>query len=643
MRISPETIQQIQLRTDIMDVVGDFVSLKKKGQNYWACCPFHNEKTPSFSINPAKGIFKCFGCGKGGDAITFVMELENYTYPEALQYLAKKYSIEIEQDTRPTDQQLSEQNERESLLGLHDFACKYYQEILNNHPDGQAIGLNYFKERGFNLKTVAEFELGYSLKEWDAFTQYAHNQGFSYELLEKSGLTIKTEKGTYIDRFRDRVMFPINNVSGKTIAFGGRILTNDKKQAKYLNSPETPIYHKSQVLYGLYQAKKTIREQDNCYLVEGYTDVISLHQADILNVVASSGTSLTVEQIRLIRRFTPNVTVLYDGDFAGIKASLRGIDLLLEEDLNVKVVMFPAGEDPDSYVKKLGTTAFQDFLQSNKQDFITFKAQIYLQDAKNDLIKRAEMIHEIVSSIVKIPDEIKQRIFYQECSRLLQIDEASLINEGLKLLQKKSPQPIQQNLPPPLFDDEQGIITQLPDNELVVSPQKEIGVQVQERELIRLLLNYGNEVLKNGQKLVDYILTEIEDLDFEHTWYQEILKKIRQDSKYTDYQALMSVVSGEIKSLITDLITEKYNLSDNWEKKYFVLTIRESEQLDKMAIENILRLKLYNVHKLIHENEQKLSHAETDVDQDQFLLIGLRLEAIRKTIAQQLNNVVMKG
>ncbi|MCU0447831.1 MAG: DNA primase [Microscillaceae bacterium] len=623
MRISPETIQQIQLRTDIMEVVGDFVSLKKKGQNYWACCPFHNEKTPSFSINPAKGIFKCFGCGKGGDA----------------------YNIEIAQDTRPTDQQLSEQNERESLLGLHDFAQKYYQEILNNHPDGQAIGLNYFKERGFNLKTVAEFELGYSLKEWDAFTKYAHNQGFTYELLEKSGLTIKTEKGSYIDRFRDRVMFPIHNVSGKTIAFGGRILTNDKKQAKYLNSPETPIYHKSQVLYGLYQAKKTIREQDNCYLVEGYTDVISLHQADILNVVASSGTSLTVEQIRLIRRSTPNVTVLYDGDVAGIKASLRGIDLLLEEDLNVKVVMFPAGEDPDSYVKKLGTTAFQDFLQNNHQDFITFKAQIYLQDAKNDLIKRAEMIHEIVSSIVKIPDEIKQRIFYQECSRLLQIDEASLVNEGAKLLQKKTNQnqSAPQNLPPPLFDDEQGFVIQVPDNEQVVSPQKEIGVQVQERELIRLLLNYGTETLKNGQKLVVYVLAEIEDLEFEHPTYQEILKKIRQDTKYTDFQALMPVVASETKSIITDLITEKYNLSENWEKKYFVLTPRETEQLDQLAIENILRLKLYQVHKLIHENEQKLTYAETDSEQDQYLLIGLRLESVRKTIAQQLNNVVLKG
>jgi DNA primase len=642
MRISQETIQQIQNRIDILDVVGDFVSIKKKGQNYWACCPFHNEKTPSFSLNPAKGIFKCFGCGKGGDAITFVMELENYTYPEALQYLAKKYSIEIEQDTRPTDQQTAEQNERESLLALHEFAQKYFSELLQNHPDGQAIGLNYFKERGFNLKTIHDFQLGYSLKEWDAFTKYAHNQGFSYEVLEKSGLTIKTEKGTYIDRFHDRVMFPVHNVSGKTIAFGGRILINDKKQAKYLNSPETPIYHKSNVLYGLWQGKKAIREQDNCYLVEGYTDVISLHQADVQNVVASSGTSLTVEQIRLIRRFTENVTVLYDGDAAGIKASLRGIDLLLEEGLNVKVVIFPDNEDPDSYVKKIGSTEFKQFLTQNAKDFITFKAQLFLQEAKNDPVKRAEMIREVVASIVKIPDEIKQRVFFQECSRLLLIDEDALINEGRKLQQKKGNQntsqtPITSNL----IEAQQ--ITEFPDNQVIVEVKVENGAHIQEREAIRLILNYGQEKLESGKTLLDFFLEQMDDVEFGHPIYHKILLKFRENSKLSSVSDLMMNADDKMKSVLTDLLSDKYDISENWEKKYFVYTTRESEQLDRLVIENILRLKLYNVQKLIAENQIKLEKTEVESEQDGYLLKGLKLENLRKEIAKQLNNVLLKS
>lgn len=604
MRINPETVQQIQNRMDIMEVVGDFVSLKKKGQNYWACCPFHNEKTPSFSINPTKGIFKCFGCGKGGDSLTFVMELENYTYPEALQYLAKKYNIEIEEDTRPTDQQLLEQNERESLLVLHEFAKNYFIDLLHNHSEGQTIGLTYFKERGFRTQTIEGFELGYSLAEWDSFSKKALDQGFSQDILEKSGLSIQTDKGGLIDRFRERIIFPIHNVSGKVIGFGGRILKNDKKLAKYVNSPETPIYHKSHVLYGLWQAKKKIREQDNCYLVEGYTDVTALHQADIQNVIASSGTSLTIEQIRLIHRFTENVSILYDGDMAGIKASLRGIDLLLEEGLNVKIVSFPEGEDPDSCIKRIGTTAFQAFLQDNSRDFITFKSILYLKEANDEPVKRAELIQDILNSISKIPDEIKRYIFIQECSKLFKIDEQVLLSEIQRLLQKGSkPNVIHSKI------------------------EAQNATYIQEKEAISLLLNYGDVRLENGQKLAIYFVQETDDLSFEEPIYAQILNEFREQIK-----------KNSIPS--PDRINKKYPLSDNWEK---ICNILESEQLQTIVVENILRLKLIPVQKMILENSRKLKQATLDSEQDQCILLGLHLETIRKQIAKQLNNVLIQG
>ena len=438
MAISKETIQRIQDQADVLEVVSDFVSLKKKGANWMACCPFHDEKTPSFTVSPSKGIYKCFGCGRGGDAISFVMEIESASYPEALRYLANKYGIEIQEDEKLTDEERAQQTERESILILLDYAAKYFEEMLHQHDEGKALGMSYFKERGFLPKTLETFHLGYSLAAWDGFTKVALKKGYSKELLQKAGLTIIKDDKKFFDRFRERVIFPIHNVSGKTIAFGARLLKKDKKQAKYLNSPETLVYHKSKVLYGIYQAKKTIRDQDECYLVEGYTDVISLHQGDIQNVVASSGTALTKEQIKLIRRFTNNITVLYDGDSAGIKASLRGVDLILEEDLNVRIVALPDGEDPDSYLKELGPTAFQKYLSEHKEDFITFKTQLYAQEAKDDPIKKAEMIREVVGSIMKIPDEIKRRVYFQSCSAMLGIDEATLIQEGNQLLKSKA-------------------------------------------------------------------------------------------------------------------------------------------------------------------------------------------------------------
>lgn len=644
MRLTPSTIDQIRNATRIVEVVNDFVTLKKRGSNWMACCPFHAERTPSFAVSQSKDLFKCFGCGKGGDAITFVMEIENYSFTQALEYLAGKYGIPLEYDQKPTDEQQAEQNERESLLILHEFAKNYFQDMLHNHADGQAIGLSYFKERGFNLKTIQAFDLGYSLPDWEAFTQKAIQAGFSEDLLVKSGIIGKREDGKLYDRFRERVIFPIHNLAGKPIAFGARILkapSNSPKgggQAKYINSPETTLYHKSHILYGISQAKKAIKEQDNCYLVEGYTDVISLHQADVPNVVASSGTSLTVEQIRLIRRFTDNVTVLYDGDSAGIKASLRGIDMLLEEGLNVQAVSFPDGDDPDSYVKKVGSTAFKAYLAEHSRDFITFKAELYLDEIQQNPIRRAEVIRDVVSSIVKIPDEIKRAVFYQECSRLFKIDEQALVSEGNHILQKNTSKS-------KLIDSHQ---PQNDNKDLAEQANKDIiplesPTRSLEREAIRILLAYGATELMNGKKLAEYVLEELADLSFEHSVFQSILDKFRKESKKnnipTEKDFLKSTEAG-ISQVVADLVMKTYTLSENWEKRHAIFTPEESTLLEKVVNENILRLKMAQLQKLITENQQHLEKATTQADQDKYLRLALQLETYRKQIAQALNNVI---
>ncbi|RZK88372.1 MAG: DNA primase, partial [Pedobacter sp.] len=405
-----ETIDKIMETARIEEVVGDFVHLKKRGTSLIGNCPFHGEKTPSFHVSVNKGIYKCFGCGKGGDSVRFIMDHEKYSYPEALKFLANKYNIEVE-ETVESVQDVEAQNARESLYIVSAFAANFFEDQLWNGSEGKAIGLSYFKERGFREDIIKKFNLGYSPDVWDALTLDAVKNKHTEEYLEKTGLAIRNDKGKLYDRFRGRVMFPIHNFTGRVIGFGGRTLKTDKNVPKYVNSPESDIYHKSNVLYGLFHAKKAIRDLDNCYLVEGYADVLSVHQANIENVVASSGTSLTIEQIRLIGRFTQNVTILYDGDAAGIKASLRGLDMILEEGLNVKVVSFPQGDDPDSYMHKVGAGAFKTYVEENRKDFILYKANILLADAGNDPIKRAGIIRDIVESIAKIPDNIKASVF----------------------------------------------------------------------------------------------------------------------------------------------------------------------------------------------------------------------------------------
>ncbi|MDB5115799.1 MAG: primase, partial [Mucilaginibacter sp.] len=517
--ILKSTIDRIMEATDIVEVIGEFVQLKKRGANYVGLSPFANERTPSFTVSPAKGIFKDFSSGKGGSAITFLMELEKFTYPEALKWLAKKYGIEVE-ETVETAENKEEENRRESLMIVSAFAAKFFHESLLETDEGKAIGLSYFKERGFSADTIKKFELGYSPDQWEAFTGQALKEGYLQEFLEESGLSVKRDNGSLYDRYRGRVMFPIHSFTGRVIAFGGRTLKSDKNVPKYVNSPESEIYHKSNVLYGLYFAKKAIREEDNCYLVEGYADVISVHQAGIENVVASSGTSLTVEQIRLIGRLTKNITILYDGDAAGIKASLRGLDMILEEGLNVKVVLFPDGHDPDSYVRLVGTNGFKKHIEDNKKDFILYKTNLLLSEVGNDPIKKADVIRDIVESIAKIPDSIKASVFIKECSHLLQIDERALLTELNKMRQAKAKKDSQQQTSRMATPVEEYPVDE---------PVEEIKeTSSQEKEIVRLLLLYGNKMIDwdgiANTYIGPFMVAELNDVEFEHPASKEFIK-----------------------------------------------------------------------------------------------------------------------
>src|ERR1700761_4760912 len=509
--ITKPTIDRIFEATDIVEVIGEFVQLKKRGANYVGLSPFANERTPSFTVSPAKGIFKDFSSGKGGSAVTFLMEHEKFTYPEALKWLAKKYGIEVE-ETVESFENKEEENHRESLMIVSAYAAKFFHESLLETDEGKSIGLSYFKERGFTNETIKKFELGYSPDQWEAFTIKALKEGYQQQFLEETGLSVKRDNGTLYDRYRGRVMFPIHSFTGRVIAFGGRTLKSDKNVPKYVNSPESEIYHKSNVLYGLYFAKKSIREEDNCYLVEGYADVISVHQAGIENTVASSGTSLTVETIRLIGRLTKNITILYDGDAAGIKASLRGLDMILEEGLNVKVVLFPDGHDPDSYVRSLGTNGFKKYIEDNKKDFILYKTDILLKEVGNDPIKKADVIREIVESIAKIPDSIKASVFIKECSYQLQIDERALLSELNKMRAAKAKKDSQQQFSRPAPADE--VMPEVPE----LTTEKDESSQ--EKEIIRLLLLYGNKMITWDGIADTYIgpfmIAELSDVEFEN-------------------------------------------------------------------------------------------------------------------------------
>lgn len=636
MKLRQETIQQIQERIEIEEVVSDFISLKRKGQNLWACCPFHNEKSPSFSVAPAKGIYKCFGCGAAGDALQFVMDIEGINYIDALKYLAKKYGIEIQEEAID-DSQIQAQNEKDSLFIVSNFANEYFQNLLWESQEGKSIGLSYFKERGFNEKIIRKFQLGYTLEAWDGLVKAAEKQGYSKELLEKAGLVIQKEDRFY-DRFRARVVFPVHNVGGKVIAFGARILKADKKQPKYINSPETLIYHKSDVLYGMHQARQAIRIADNCFLVEGYTDVISLHLSGVENVVASSGTSLTEEQIKLISRYTENITVLFDGDAAGMKASLRGIDMILEKGLNVRVVIFPEGEDPDSYSKKIGSTAFADYLKDNAEDFISYKTAVYTREAAGDPIKKADTIKEILGSVAKVPDPIKRAVYVKQCSVLLEMDEGVLITELNKLLRKAD-----QKKPAGPPDNNQDIINILDEIEAdpVIDTDKVIALQ--EQESIRLLISYGFTEVGDNHRIYDHLLEELEDIEFQTPLYQEILalyKSTVATGKIPEPDLFIKNGSPEIRKEVINLIADRYEISQNWKDKFKINIPREKEILNSVIYTNVLRLKFRMLQKLVEGNMKELKQAREPDVQEKLLNVHMELKKTEMELAGHLGIVV---
>lgn len=631
--IPPYTVASILEASRIEEVVSDFVNLKRRGSNLIGLCPFHQEKTPSFTVSPSKGIFKCFGCGKAGDSARFIMEHEHYSYPEALRYLAAKYQIEIE-EREQSPEELQEQNERERMFNLNSFARDYFSNSLFETQEGRAVGLGYFKERDFRETVVRKFQLGFSPDHKDAFSNHARNQGYSAEALLKTGLSVGSEEKLY-DRFQGRVIFPIHNLTGKVIGFGGRILISDKTKAKYLNSPESEIYNKSKSLYGLYFAKTAISRLDQCLLVEGYTDVISMHQAGIENVVASSGTSLTTEQIRLVRRYTNNITILYDGDKAGVNASLRGIDMILEEGMNVRVLLFPEGDDPDSFVRKHRSSEVEDFIRKESKDFISFKTGLLLEEAAGDPIRKAGLIREIVTTISLIPDPIYRTVYVKECSRMLEVAEATLMNELNKLLRSR----FRKQLSPetPVLPQSQPE----PQPQEVV-PEQEIPTLHQERELIRLMLMFGNHevtvptVDEDGfpaiyrLPLAHYILDDLrnDQLTFMHPTNVKILEVYvegHDEGVVPHEQHFVSNPEPDVALLCIDLITERYQLSQNWEKhKIFVKTA--TDDLKLLADSALIHFKRKMVDSSMADLFQQLKEA---VDPNDQLIIQKKIKGLK--------------
>jgi len=645
--IDQPTIDRITEAAQIQDVVGDFVTLKKRGVNLLGLCPFHGEKTPSFIVSPAKGIFKCFGCGKGGNSVHFIMEHEQISYYEALKYLARKYNIEVqERELSPEEQAV--RNDRESMFLVNEFAQKHFTHTLHNNLDGKAIGLSYFRERGFRDDIIQKFQLGYSLEQRDAFTQAAIRAGYNKEYLVKTGLTLEGDNNYLADRFRGRVMFPVHSLSGKVVAFGGRILKKDDKMAKYVNSPESEIYHKSNELYGIYFAKQSIVKQDRCFLVEGYTDVISMHQSGIENVVASSGTSLTPGQIRLIHRFTENVTVIYDGDAAGIKASIRGIDLLLEEGLNIKVLLLPDGDDPDSFARKTNASDFIEYVERNASDFIRFKTNLLLADAGNDPVKRAGLVLDIVRSIAIIPNTAIRGEYVKECSTLLNVEEQMLYYEINKLKTNEQERNATRrsnaapDMPPPdeFFAHEQGVVTS--------------RFEEQERNILQVLIKHGevvffyaDEAKEQPVTVGDYILEELErdQLHFDNPVHALMLEEYKIHCKQENFAAghfFLYHQNGQISMLTADLISEKYTLSRIHSKikkveadadRLLELVPRVVFEFKNMLILDLIKQKLVQM--------KAANDAKNDAMVDEIMQEMSQLEVVKKQLSKTLGERII--
>lgn len=637
--ISQETVNKIFDTVDIVEVISDYVTLKKSGTNYKGLSPFSNEKTPSFMVSPAKGIFKDFSSGKGGNAVGFLMEHEKLSYPEALQYLARKYNIEFE-ETELSPEEIQQRNERESLLAVTQYAQKYFSEQLMT-AEGKAVGLSYLRQRGFRDDIIEQFQLGYSPEDRKALTTEAKRNGYKQEFLVKTGLTIEKEDYVF-DRFAGRILFPIHGISGNVVGFGGRTLKTDKKTAKYLNSPESDIYHKSRLLYGLFQAKKSIVNSNRCFLVEGYTDVIALHQAGINNVVASSGTALTTEQIRLIKRFTENITVLYDGDEAGLKASFRGIDMILEESLNVKVLLLPEGEDPDSFAQGRSSSEFIEFINSNERDFITFKTEVLIADTKNDPIKRANMITDIVRSVAVIPDGIKRSVYLKECSMILSVDESVLYTEVNRIRQGRREQAWKRERTRP----EQLVV---PEQPTVPSIVQNVFSEIEEREIIYFLLKFGNQTLKLSEEenseitVSQYIIREIQndELQFTNLVYKQVFEDVKgmiESDKKIFERVFTFHDNKEIQDLAVDIVTSKYELSKVWRRKESYIEM-PGENLGVEVPKTLLLYKLKVVDVALEDLRKQIEIAEKNKENDKVMRLMAHLRDV-EVAKNQISNVI---
>ena len=623
--ISKATIDTVYETARVEEVIGDFVQLKRAGSNYKGLSPFSDERSPSFMVSPVKQIWKDFSSGKGGNSVAFLMEHEHFTYPEAIRYLAKKYNIEIE-ETEQTDEEKANTDIKESMYLVSEFAKNYFHNTLLHSEEGKAIGLSYFKERGFTNETISKFALGYSPETWDAFTKEALGKGYKLEFLESTGLTIPKEDRPF-DRFKGRVMFPIQSMSGRILGFGGRILTNDKKAAKYLNSPESEIYHKSKVLYGIFQAKQAIAKQNNCYLVEGYTDVIQFNQAGIENVVASSGTALTPDQIRLINRLTKNITVLFDGDAAGLRASIRGIDLILEEGMNVKVCAFPDGEDPDSFAKKTSYDDLVAYLETNAKDFIQFKASLLMKDAQNDPIKKADLIREMVQSISKIPDRIQREIYIQECSRIMDISEQVLVSTLAQLVQKDIAEVGKKQ------KQEQKAF-EVVKNEAPVQAQKIDILYHLERKIIEILLLYGNKM----EEFEDVLLKtnaegEIEQVveKKEYKVYQRIYLSLQEDE--------VELANPLFRAIFNDLINYYFQNEDFGIENYLK---HLPDQFAQEVTDILMEDERLTLHKWDDQNIFVKQKSETVSQHTSEIIISMREYLINKLILDLMSEFVEK-
>ena len=674
--IPRDTIQKIMDATHIEEVISDFVSLHKRGANFWGCCPFHNEQTPSFSVSPSKGIFKCFGCGKAGNAVHFLMEHEHFSYPDALRYLANKYSIEIK-EKELTDEERQAQTERDSLFHVSEFAQKHFADLLYNNENGRNIGLAYFYERQLSDDVIKKFGLGYCLDEWEAFTKHALASGYSEDALVKSGLTIRKDDSGNIklyDRFRGRVMFPIFNASGRVLGFSGRVLTSEKTQAKYVNSPDSDIYNKSLALYGIFQAKSAMSRQDLCYLVEGNIDVISMHQSGLENTVASCGTSLTKEQIRLIKRYTSNVTLMYDGDAPGIKAAIRAIDLLLTEGMKVRVVLFPDDDDPDSYAKKYGSEAIQNFVKDNAADFVRFKTGILLKDTGNDPLRLSEVAAEMVNTIALVGDMMERSEFIRECASIMKVSERDLTQGVAKAILRnkekdfKESQRAQESAPPEQQEHQPATDGgNAPTATDILNSEAEkhqflpslYPCEEQEKKIISLLMNHGDQTITmpanddDGNDIFEEYYVEAlvvgdiigDNIKFDNPLYQRIFdeyaEQLQQGNLLTG-QHFVNHTEEIIRTLAATMLSQPYSLSDNWSKIHHISVPSPD---DKNVIANdyhdsVLNLKIKKLEQKITEAKEQLKY--TVEPEDMAILLGQinQYEKIKMAIGKELNRVI---